>query len=255
MSAGLLLFAQSTRQPLSRCCWHQRVLAAGRPTTRAPRDWRARGRECASVWSRGRDRVIEAGCGWRENGLVRRLSAIVVVLALTLTGCGASAVTTRTSELPPPATHARPGLRHGSSTSGSAVSTGTPGSPGSTGGSAGGGSGAGKIQHVVWIWFENEDQSNIIGNNCCTYFTQLAKAFGNATNYHALGHYSADNYTGATAESRVATTIVARNSLTGASSISFPTGSLGRSRSRCHRRATPATPGSTPSGTTLRPTT
>jgi acid phosphatase len=130
--------------------------------------------------------------------LVRRLSAIVVVLTLTLTGCGAGTVTTRTSELPPPTTHARPGLRHGSSTSGSAVSTGTPGSPGSTGGSAGGGSGAGKIQHVVWIWFENEDQSNIIGNNCCTYFTQLAKTYGNATNYHALGHYSADNYTGAT---------------------------------------------------------
>ena len=125
--------------------------------------------------------VVEGGCGQRENGVVRRLSA--VVLALTLTGCGASAALTR---------------RHVSSPSGSGVSTGTAGSVGSTGGSAGGGSGAGKIQHVVWIWFENEDQSNIIGNNCCTYFTQLAKTYGNATNYHALGHYSADNYTGAT---------------------------------------------------------
>jgi phosphatidylinositol-3-phosphatase len=77
-------------------------------------------------------------------------------------------------------------------------SLGTGGSVGSTGGSTGGGRGAGKIQHVVWIWFENEDQSNVIGNSCCTYFTQVAKTYGNATNYHALGHYSADNYTGAT---------------------------------------------------------
>jgi hypothetical protein len=51
---------------------------------------------------------------------------------------------------------------------------------------------------VVWIWFENEDQSNIIGNNCCGYLTRLAKRYGSATRYYALGHYSADNYTGAT---------------------------------------------------------
>lgn len=126
---------------------------------------------------------------------MRSLSA--VVLALILAGCGASAPR-RSSELAPPATHARPGLGQVSSTSSSGVSSGTAGSLGSTAGSAGGGSGAGKTQHVVWIWFENEDQSNIIGSNCCTYFTQLAKKYGNATNYYALGHYSADNYTGAT---------------------------------------------------------
>ena len=127
---------------------------------------------------------------------MRKLFA--VVLALALTGCGAGATTTHTSGLSQSTTHVRPGARHVSSTSGSGVSTGTAGSVGSTGGSARGRSGTGKIQHVMWIWFENEDQSNIIGNNCCTYFTLLAKTYGNATNYHALGHYSADNYTGAT---------------------------------------------------------
>jgi phosphatidylinositol-3-phosphatase len=103
----------------------------------------------------------------------------MAVLVLALAGCGASA-------------------RHAGSSSGSGGSTGTTRSVGSTGGSAGGGRGAGKIRHVVWIWFENEDQSNVIGNSCCTYFTQLARAYGNATNYYALGHHSADNYTGAT---------------------------------------------------------
>jgi phosphatidylinositol-3-phosphatase len=129
---------------------------------------------------------------------VRRLSAVMLVLALTLTGCGARAATTRISDLSSPTTHARPGVRHVSSPSGSGVSPGAAGSVGSTAGSAKGKRGAGKIRHVVWIWFENEDQSNIIGNHCCTYFTRLAKEYGNATNYYALGHYSADNYTGAT---------------------------------------------------------
>jgi len=128
--------------------------------------------------------------------VVRRLAALV--LALILAGCGASAATTRSSELSPSTTHARPGLRHVSSTSGSGVSTGTAGSVGSPAGLVDGKRGAGKIRHVVWIWFENEDQSNIIGNHCCSYFTHLARRYGNATHYYALGHYSADNYTGAT---------------------------------------------------------
>jgi hypothetical protein len=151
---------------------------------------------CGWLVSCSCDRVVEAGWGQRENGVVRRLSALV--LALTLIGCGASAATTRTSDLSPSTTHARPGLRHVSSTGGSGVSTATAGSVGSPAGPATGKRGAGKIEHVVWIWFENEDQSNIIGNNCCSYLTHLAKRYGSATRYYALGHYSADNYTGAT---------------------------------------------------------
>lgn len=128
--------------------------------------------------------------------MVRRLSAFV--LALTLTGCGANAATTRTSDPSPSTTHARPGLRHVSSTSGSGVSTGTAGSVVSPAGPATGKRRAGKITHVVWIWFENEDQTNIVGNDCCSYLTHLATRYGSATRYYAVGHYSADNYTGAT---------------------------------------------------------
>jgi hypothetical protein len=100
-------------------------------------------------------------------------------VALILVGCGSGGSST---------THA-----HASHVSSTSTET-----AGSAGGSTQAGSHAGKIRHVVWIWFENEDQSNIIGNECCTYFTHLANTYGDATNYYALGHFSADNYTGAT---------------------------------------------------------
>lgn len=108
-------------------------------------------------------------------GRVRRLSVITVVLLLA--GCGTGAATARTSGASPRArtpARARPAAQP---------------------------RGARRIQHVVWIWFENEGQSNVIGNGCCGYFTHLARTYGTATHYYAIGHYSADNYTGATSGS------------------------------------------------------
>jgi hypothetical protein len=52
------------------------------------------------------------------------------------------------------------------------------------------------IQHVVWIWMENNDYSNIFGPQ--PYETQLANTYGLAEDYYGVGHYSADNYIAAT---------------------------------------------------------
>lgn len=52
------------------------------------------------------------------------------------------------------------------------------------------------IQHVVWIWMENNDYSSIYGPQ--PYETTLANTYGLATNYYGIGHYSADNYIAAT---------------------------------------------------------
>jgi acid phosphatase len=64
------------------------------------------------------------------------------------------------------------------------TATSVPTSPGAT------------IQHVVWIWMENNDYSNIYGPQ--PYETQLANTYGLAEDYYGIGHYSADNYIAAT---------------------------------------------------------
>jgi phospholipase C len=57
------------------------------------------------------------------------------------------------------------------------------------------------IQHVVWIFMENKGYSDIIGNPAAPYINSLASTYGSATNYDAIGHYSADNYVAATSGS------------------------------------------------------
>jgi hypothetical protein len=55
-----------------------------------------------------------------------------------------------------------------------------------------------RIDHVIWIWMENESYVSIIGSPDAKYETSLAKACGLANNYQAITHPSLPNYLAAT---------------------------------------------------------
>ncbi len=55
-----------------------------------------------------------------------------------------------------------------------------------------------QVQHVVWIWMENESYSGVIGNANAPYQTALAHKCGTPTNFHNESHPSLDNYIAAT---------------------------------------------------------
>jgi phospholipase C len=55
-----------------------------------------------------------------------------------------------------------------------------------------------RVQHVIWIWMENEAFQSIIGSGSAPYLTQLAGSCGLATNYEAVSHPSLPNYLAAT---------------------------------------------------------
>ncbi|OLB23594.1 MAG: hypothetical protein AUH17_06340 [Actinobacteria bacterium 13_2_20CM_68_14] len=58
------------------------------------------------------------------------------------------------------------------------------------------------LQHVVWIWMENETYSSVIGNtSAAPYLNQLAGQCGLATNYAGVAHPSLPNYVAATSGS------------------------------------------------------
>ncbi len=58
------------------------------------------------------------------------------------------------------------------------------------------------LQHVVWIWMENETYSSVIGNtSAAPYLNQLAGQCGLATNYAGVAHPSLPNYIAATSGS------------------------------------------------------
>jgi len=58
------------------------------------------------------------------------------------------------------------------------------------------------LQHVVWIWMENQTYSNVIGNtSAAPYENQLAGQCGLATNYAGVSHPSLPNYIAATSGS------------------------------------------------------
>jgi hypothetical protein len=52
--------------------------------------------------------------------------------------------------------------------------------------------------HVIWLWFENHSNSQIIGSSSAPTFNAVANECGLATNYHNLSHPSLPNYVGAT---------------------------------------------------------
>jgi phosphatidylinositol-3-phosphatase len=52
--------------------------------------------------------------------------------------------------------------------------------------------------HVIWIWFENHSESQVIGSTSAPYFNSLASQCGLATNYHGVTHPSLPNYLAAT---------------------------------------------------------
>ena len=54
--------------------------------------------------------------------------------------------------------------------------------------------GPASLQHVVWIWMENRDYSEVIGSGAAPYENQLAAQCGAATNYTAIGTPSLPNY-------------------------------------------------------------
>jgi len=56
----------------------------------------------------------------------------------------------------------------------------------------------GQVQHVIWIWMENESYANVIGNSNAPYQTSLAKQCGTPTNFHNESHGSLNNYIAAT---------------------------------------------------------
>lgn len=62
-------------------------------------------------------------------------------------------------------------------------------------------SGAGKIQHVVWIVMENQDYGSIIGSASAPYINSLANTYGLATDYSAISHPSLPNYVALTSGS------------------------------------------------------
>src|SRR5436309_3134362 len=55
-------------------------------------------------------------------------------------------------------------------------------------------SGPANLQHVVWIWMENRDYSEVIGSSAAPYENQLATQCGVATNYTAVATPSLPNY-------------------------------------------------------------
>lgn len=57
------------------------------------------------------------------------------------------------------------------------------------------------VAHVVWIWFENKDPTDVLGTNSAPYFDSLAARCGLATNYTAVAHPSLPNYIAATSGS------------------------------------------------------
>jgi chitodextrinase len=58
------------------------------------------------------------------------------------------------------------------------------------------------LQHVVWIWMENQSYSSVIGNtSAAPYENQLAGQCGLATNYAGVSHPSLPNYIAATSGS------------------------------------------------------
>ena len=50
------------------------------------------------------------------------------------------------------------------------------------------------VHHVVWIWMENRDYSEVIGSGAAPYENQLASQCGLATNYHGVAKPSLPNY-------------------------------------------------------------
>ncbi len=94
--------------------------------------------------------------------------------ALLLAGCATGSAATVQSAATPPAPHC-------------GVATATPT----------------HYRHVVWIWFENRNYDQIIGNAAqAPYFNKVAAACGQATDYHAITHPSLPNYLSATAGGR-----------------------------------------------------
>jgi hypothetical protein len=56
----------------------------------------------------------------------------------------------------------------------------------------------GRYDHVVWIWMENHQASQVIGSAAAPYLTGLARACGTVARYEAVGSPSLPNYLGAT---------------------------------------------------------
>jgi fibronectin type 3 domain-containing protein len=56
----------------------------------------------------------------------------------------------------------------------------------------------GTVHHVIWIWMENEQYSNVIGSPNAPYQTSLAQQCGQPTNFHNESHGSLNNYIAAT---------------------------------------------------------
>ena len=50
------------------------------------------------------------------------------------------------------------------------------------------------VDHVIWIWMENHDTSEVIGAGAAPYINQLASLCGLATNYNGVDHPSLPNY-------------------------------------------------------------
>ena len=55
-----------------------------------------------------------------------------------------------------------------------------------------------RYDHVVWIWFENHTEQQLIGNRAAPYTSALASQCGTATRYSSVGSPSLPNYIGAT---------------------------------------------------------
>lgn len=49
-------------------------------------------------------------------------------------------------------------------------------------------------RHVVWVWMENKDYSDVLGGHASSYLSRLAAGCGVATNYHGVTHPSLPNY-------------------------------------------------------------
>ncbi|HMK11126.1 MAG TPA: alkaline phosphatase family protein [Acidimicrobiales bacterium] len=56
-------------------------------------------------------------------------------------------------------------------------------------------------EHVIWIWMENHQNAQVIGNPEAPFETDLAHACGTATHYTEVGSPSLPNYLGATSGS------------------------------------------------------
>jgi hypothetical protein len=54
------------------------------------------------------------------------------------------------------------------------------------------------IDHVIWVWMENQPYNKLIGSKKAPYLNQLANRCGLATNYHNITHPSAPEYIAAT---------------------------------------------------------